>query len=117
MVKKTKMSKQAPQTRTLPTLFRTLIGHVNKSANRIGRPEKFTGIILFNAERNSEQKTYKISLRRSTALTKDQLDRVVAILNENAPVVVPDEKAKTLPIIRKQTEESTAPPAPELQNE
>ena len=85
-------SRPQEQQRTLPSLFKSLISHVNRSANRISRPESFTGIILFNADRGTDQKTYRISLKRSTALTTEQLEQVIAILNTNQPPQEPKPK-------------------------
>ena len=90
----------------LPALFRNLISHVNRSANKIDRPESFEGILLFTAERKPEQKTYRISLKRSTALTTEQVAQIMAIMNQNQSE---ENKSNTLPLV---SNTNLLPPSP-----
>lgn len=83
-------SSQQPQSqqRRTPILLKSLLGKVHAVAHEIGDPETYGGIVFYTADKSKHGRrpnSYHIRLNNATELTNSQIERIVAIVNEERP--------------------------------
>ena len=81
------MSSEQSTSSKLPKLLKNLLGKIHYTAREISNPETFTGIVFFKADKITRGRpdSYHITLNNSTELTEEQINRIVAIINESRP--------------------------------
>ena len=76
--------------RRLPYILTSLLSSVHRVAANAGRPQSLNGLVFFTATQNQPNEevshrppNYHVNLKTAADLSPDQIERILAIVNEN----------------------------------